>query len=173
MLDLRSTIENRLAPFAPYRSGDAFASLMALKGRPGEAERKGNVPFSGADGLALDKAFGTLGWGFGSKDTRTWFGVLLAPKNQSQLTPDELRLLCEIVDPLVIVTLDEDARIALSGAFASTNDDSLVDFVSGGQCEVFGRRFVSVEDFEDSLADADSKQKAWAQLKNCMNEPLQ
>jgi hypothetical protein len=163
--DFRTIIENQLEPFASYHTGTGLASLVALKGKPGKAELEGGAPFSGGDGLALDKAFGRLGWGLGSMDTRTWFGILLAPLGKPALSPGELRLICEIVDPLAIVALDEIARVALIEAFTSAETGFLADFTPGRQCAVLGRDFVSVEGFEDSLTDEDAKQKVWAQLK--------
>jgi hypothetical protein len=141
--------------------------LIALKGKPGSAELNGKTPFYGADGLALDKAFGKLGWGFGSQDTRTWYGILLAPVNRPPLLATELRLICEIIDPLVIVSLDDIAHTALVSAFKSTEEGFLADFTPGSQTQVLGRKLVSVEEFEDSLSGEESKQRAWAQLKRC------
>lgn len=165
MIDFPAIRASQLKPFVSYHTGNAFASLLALKEKPGKTEFEGGLPFSGADGLALDKAFGKLGWGFGSGDTRTWSGILLAPHNQTELSSDELRLICEIIDPLTIVALDEGARVALIAAFTSAEEGMLINFLPGKQCEVLGRRLVSVEGFEDSLADDHAKQKAWAQLK--------
>jgi hypothetical protein len=164
-MDLQAIIEGRLEPFASYYTGSVLASLIAVKGKPGKAELEGSAPFTGTDGLALDKAFGKLGWGLGSGDTRTWFGVLLAPEGPPELTPGELRLICEIVDPLAIIALDEEARTTLIKAFVSAEEGFLADFTPGGHCEVLGRRLVSVEEFEDSLENEAAKQKAWAQLK--------
>lgn len=167
MIDFRANIERQLKPYAPYRTGDPLASLIAFKATPGVSEQEGGLPFSGADGLALDKAFGRLGWGFGSKDTRTWMGLLLKPCHYPKLSPDELRTVCEIVDPLVVVALDEEARKVLVEAYAFAAEELSVVLSRGSQCDVLGRHFVSVDGFEDSLNDEATKQKAWAQLKQC------
>jgi hypothetical protein len=161
MVDFRADIERQLAPFSAHITGNPLASLVAVKGVPGEAEREGGLPFSGADGTALDKAFGRLGWGYGSKDTRTWLGVLL-PSGSF-----DLRLVCEIVDPLAIVALDERARGAIVDAFKSTEEGFLADFTPGAQSTVAGRLLISVDGFEDALSDETAKQRAWAQLKRC------
>jgi hypothetical protein len=171
VVDFRADIEQQLKPFTAYLSGDVFASLVAVKGKPGQAEREGAAPFGGSDGLALDKSFGRLGWGFGSQDTRTWLGVLLAPSGQAVLTAHKLRLLCEIVDPLVLVALDEQARLVLQDAFAHDEKSLAAAFAPGSVATALGRTLISVEGFEDALADADAKQKVWAQLKRCVFPP--
>jgi hypothetical protein len=167
VVDFQVNITRQLEPFALCVIGDPLASLVALKGKPGEAELGGGAPFSGADGLALDKAFGRLGWGFGTGDTRRWCGILLGHPDRPPLSPQDLRLLCEIIDPLAIVSLDEPARTSLISAFESAEEGFLADFTPGSQTGILGRHLVSVEDFEDSLADERTKQKAWAQLKRC------
>jgi uracil-DNA glycosylase len=182
VIDFRADIERQLEPFAAHIAGDVLASLLAIKGRPGAAERAGGAPFSGADGLALDKAFGSLGWGFGSQDTRRWAGLLLtvagspAPPAATLPTAEScaatlpaatLRLICELIDPLAIVALDEEARTALIDAFSSTEEGFLAEFTPGTETRVLGRQLISVTGFEDALASEDAKQKVWAQLKRC------
>ncbi|MDR2106228.1 MAG: hypothetical protein LBP24_02340 [Coriobacteriales bacterium] len=167
MIDFRADIERQLEPFAAHIAGNPLASLLALKGRPGTVERAGSAPFSGADGFALDKAFGRLGWGFGSQDTRRWAGLLLATADSPTLPAATLRLICEIIDPLAIVALDEEARAALIDAFSSAESGFLAEFTPGAETQVLGRQFISVTGFEDALADEDAKQKVWAQLKRC------
>ena len=173
-MDFRANIKEQLASFSLYYSGDVLAPVLAVKGMPGAAEQAGGPPFSGADGLALDKAFGSLGWGFGSQDTRVWLGLLLGAgtspgkcQQQPALTASQLRLICEIVDPLAIVALDEEARAALVECFSSPETGMLADFCAGAEINVMGRLLVSVDGFEDALADEKLKQRAWAQLKRC------
>ncbi|MCL1847626.1 MAG: hypothetical protein FWF91_06660 [Coriobacteriia bacterium] len=168
MLDYRENSLLQLEAYAPYLIGNPLASLVAIKGIPGSAELAGELPFSGDDGLALDKAFGRLGWGFGSLDTRIWLGVALSLPNQPTLTAQQLQLICETVDPLALVALDDPARLALIHAFTSAEEGLLIDFTSGTEASVLGRRLYSVEGFEAALADEKDKQKAWAQLKRCV-----
>ncbi|MDR1013585.1 MAG: hypothetical protein LBL86_01210 [Coriobacteriales bacterium] len=171
MTDLYASIGQQLEPFAAHMAGNPLASLVAVKGMPGRAERDGGTPFSGEDGFALDKAFGRLGWGFGSQDTRVWLGILLPPASEESprggRSALDLRLVCEIVDPLAIVALDEPARIALIDAFGPSEGSLPTELAPGAEAQALGRRLVSVEDFEASLADEAAKQKAWAQLKRC------
>ncbi len=164
-MDFRSTVIENLAPYRAYYSGDELASLVAVKGDPGAVERAGAAPFSGEDGAALDKSFGHLGWGWGSRDTRTWLGILLSPIDTTLLEKKELRVLCELVDPLIIVALDETARLALVEAFAPPDKKSTTDVPRGGKATVFGRIMVSVDGFEQALGDEKEKQRVWAQLK--------
>jgi hypothetical protein len=161
MIDLSTEREQELKAFATQTSGDIFASLVLVKGRAGAAERRGNPPFSGADGLALDKAVGRLGWGYGSRDTRTWFGIVLP------LDARDLRFVCEIIDPLALVALDEEARIALIEAFEPVAEGLAEHFTPGAEAWVLGRQLVSVEGFEDALGDEATKQRVWGQLKRC------
>jgi len=168
VIDLRANITEQLDAYAPYIRGNVLASLLAVKGTPGPAELAGRPPFSGADGLALDKAFGRLGWGFGSQGTRIWSGILTNLPGLPTLRPSELRLVCEIVDPLTIVALDEAARLAIIDAFSAANRNLKAALLPGAECRVLGRQVVSVEGFEESLADEGAKQRAWAQLKRCL-----
>ena len=165
MVDFLKNIAEQLRAYTPYITGSQLASLIAVKGIPGPTEQAGDPPFSGSDGLALDKAFGRLGWGFGSQNTRTWFGIVLSIPNQAMLPTRDLRLVCEIVDPLAIVALDDPARLALIEAFTSENNNIMADFSSGAETHISGRHFISVEGFETALLNEASKQKAWAQLK--------
>jgi hypothetical protein len=161
VVDFSTERAQQLEAFAARIVGNPFASLVLVKGRPNAAERDGAPPFSGADGLALDKAIGRLGWGYGSQNTRAWLGILLP------LPAHDLRLICEIVDPLAIVALDDEARTALIDAFSSVEGGLPAKFVSGAETRVLGRQLVSVEGFEDALGSATAKQKVWAQLKRC------
>jgi len=166
-IDFRSTMTQQLEAFLPYLTGNLLTTLIAIKGVLGPAELAGNAPFSGPDGLALDKAFGRLDWGYGSFDTRVWLGVVLSLPHHPVLTAKELRLICEVVDPLAIVALDDTAHNLLSAAFVSTEEGFLADFTPGAQTWVLGRHLVSVRGFEAALADEAAKQRAWAQLKRC------
>ena len=167
MVDFHENITQQLKGFSPYISGNPLASLIAIKGIPGSYELAGAPPFSGPDGLALDKVFGRLDWGFGSLDTRVWFGIVLSLPEQPALKPQELRLICELVDPLLIVTLDDPARLAIIETFSPVDEALPTSFPSGAETWVLGRHLVSVEGFEASLGDEASKQKVWKQLKRC------
>lgn len=165
-VDFKKQITAQLTPYAPYYSGDELASIIVIKGIAGKAEFDGLAPFSGQDGLALDKSLGRLGWGYGSADTRIWFGILLKSPSLRGLSFQELKLVCEIVDPLVIVALDDSARLALIEAYLSAEDRLPLLFKPGANTTVLGRRFVSVDGFEGALQNMEKKQMVWSQLKN-------
>jgi hypothetical protein len=164
---LKESLEAQLAPYRAYVSGEILASVLVVKGTAGAAERAGGAPVSGAVGEALEKALAAGGWPMGS-----WCGLLLAPLDPgvNPLEPAEFRLLCEIIDPQVLITLDEEAERALVLAFASQGEklggaSSTLDSRPGAQTSVLGRRVIRVENFEEALGDADAKQRPWAQLK--------
>jgi len=167
MIDYRESITRQLETFFPYIRGNYLASLIAVKGTPGPTELEGNLPFSGADGLALDKALSSLGWGFGSQNTRVWLGIIPTMPGYPELSPSELRLICEVVDPLAIISLDESARLALIRAFEPVRKTMASDFLPGAELWVLGRQLVSVDGFEEALCLESSKQKVWSQLKRC------
>jgi hypothetical protein len=93
--------------------------------------------------------------------------VLLATASHTAPPASELRLICEIIDPLSIVALDEEARIALIDAFTPVEEGLAEQFAPGAQAQVLGRQLLSVTGFEDALADETAKQRVWAQLKRC------
>lgn len=167
-MDFRMNITQQLEAYSCFLEGNPLASLVAVKGVRGLAEAAGKPAFSGEDGLALDKAFGALGWGFGSRDTRMWLGIMLFVDNRTSLDPEDLRMICETVDPLCIVALDDKARISCIKAFAPTGAGSMAGFALGSEVWILGRHLVSVDGFEASLGSEASKQRVWAQLKRCV-----
>jgi hypothetical protein len=165
VLNPRQSLTHQLKPYVLYLSGDILAELLLIKGVAGRAERRGEAPFFGEDGEALEKALRALGW-----PEDCWCGILLAPPSLQSLRPEGLRLLCETVDPRVIVALDEVARCALIEAFAPVEPKLSATLAPGGQTLVLGRRLISVDGFEEALiagaeGDASAKQRVWAQLK--------
>ena len=158
--DLAASISAQLEAYTRYITGNQLGVILAVKGIPGAAESAGLPAFSGVDGAALEKAFVALGWG-----QQCWLGVMLRPSGAPRLDAMELRRLIEIVDPLVVVSLDEFARLTLIESFSSTETGLLASFLASSTEMVLGRRFVSIDGFEASLADAQKKQLAWAQLK--------
>ncbi len=172
MIDLENVQSELLNPFATYISGNQFASIVVIKGRLETAieanfeesseANKTNQAFTHftADGDALEKAFVALGW-----PRNCWLGVTLQPDETQPLDGDRLRELVEIVDPLIVVTLDESARKALIESYRAACTNLADSFLPGTTGSVLGRRFVSIEDFSAALSDSRKKQLAWAQLK--------
>jgi hypothetical protein len=160
-------VELGLQPFAGYLAGCPETLVLVIKGQAGAAEAGGGKPFSGPDGEALDKALSALGWSAGG-----WLGVLLTAPGLEPLSAEQLRLLCEIVDPLLIIALDEVARQSLREAFARPRPGLAADFEPGARSQMLGRVFVSVDGFESSLADQAAKQRCWAQLKQAAKQTV-
>lgn len=76
----------------------------------------------------------------------------------SSLPPADLFKLIEGLDPLVLIAADEAAAHALGEAYGCA---ILLD----KRNRVFGRTCVAFRNFENMLADPDTKQRAWALLK--------
>ena len=160
MLDFESILSQQLGSYAAYLSGNGLASVLVIKGICGSAEQAGNLPFSGADGEALEKALSALDWG-----PNVWRGVLLNPQDEQPLDVANLRLIIEAFDPLTIITTDEVARLALIQACSLEKTNQAHLFVPGGTISVLGRMLVSVDGFEAALTNPKAKQVAWMQLK--------
>jgi len=93
------------------------------------------------------------------------------------LAPQELRLLLEICDPLLIITLDAEAREcvwqALTGDSAGDRSPDLeADWPYGTEISLLGRQLLALDDFETALASAPAKQRVWLQLKKGAVNPL-
>lgn len=172
MIDFEKVQSQLLSPFTRYINGKHFASIVAIRTQPEAAVQASvkaraetgspdqRLAHFGADGDALEKAFIALGW-----SRNCWLGVTLEPDDAQPLDADRLRELLEIVDPLVIVTLDEKARKTLIASYRAEDPGLSKSFLPGTMQSILGRRFVSVEDFSAALSDSRKKQLAWAQLK--------
>lgn len=166
VLTLDDVLEQRTAELRLFQShvnGNQLASVLAIKGLPGVAETKGLPALSGADGDALEKALVALGW----KES-SWLGVILQPVDAAALSAGNLRELVEIIDPLVVITLDDVARLQLIEALSPLAANLLSGFHAKAAITVLGRRLISVDSFELALRDSDKKQLAWAQLKQAI-----
>ena len=157
-----------LSPYKAYLAGWAGADVLLVKSVPSQAELEQGSPFCGEDLTALLAALESLGWG-----QDNWCGVLTAAPNQKVLPTSDLRLIIEINDPMLIITLDENARLALLQALdsgdknkgLSPKTNSPTTFAVGEISSASGRQLLALSDFEASLADEQSKQQVWAQLK--------
>jgi len=197
-------VENQLLPYKDHLSSSSVCEVLLIKGTPGSAELSGAAPFSGADGKALSAALESLGWG-----TDNWVGIItklpvpaLSPEPNAQissreLTPYQLRLIIEVIDPQLIIALDEKAHHDVMAAMAvnsEINDFVAADHTSGDATQgqrsypqkatpalwragektlLSGRLLLIVSDFENSLSDDRSKQQVWAQLKQVARQTKQ
>ena len=148
----------QLEPWLPYLYGNRFARVLALKGEPGEAEKKGQPPFFGADGEALESALAALDWG-----SNNWCGVVLDLPGKDVLKAGELRLLVETIDPVALLALDEKALLALQDGFGR----ELLPRVPrpGVRIKLLGRALVFADGFEAALASETGKRRVWQELK--------
>lgn len=143
-----------LASFASCFSGDELAEVLCFKGVKGPAERAGGAVASGADGQALSKAFTALGYDEGS----------LGFVDVSAMESQRLRELIEMVDPVMLVTLDDVARKTLCICLEIPQPDW------GIRANSKGRGIVAVKAFEASLNSDEAKRIAWHQLKAAVRE---
>ncbi|MCL2807703.1 MAG: hypothetical protein FWD27_06055 [Coriobacteriia bacterium] len=158
-LDFTSLRAEALEDWLPYMFGNRFASILALKGEPGEAERRGQ-PFFGADSQALESALVALGW-----ETNSWCGIALTLANQETMHAEELRLLIETIDPSALLALDNLAIEALQESYG-------IDLMPripkpGAKTMLLGRSLVFVDGFEAALASykEEAKRRVWQELK--------
>jgi hypothetical protein len=136
--------------------GALLAQVVAVKGLAGPAEASGGAALSGADGVAVVKALGALGWSAGD----IFFAMSRPePGISAERRADRLRLLLEAVDPKLVVALDSEARTDVAAALGITR------LPLGESVRALGRRVVAVDGFEASLADPAHKKRVWSQLQ--------
>ena len=129
----QSGVEHQLQPFAVYLTSQTVAEVMLIKGHPSKIELAVSAPFSAEERTALKAAFEALGWGFAS-----WIGVLLAPQGIPVLSEQQLRLIIEIIDPELVLALDNSARLALQQAMAVQDGHETIDraAAAGGLADI-------------------------------------
>ena len=147
--------------------GNAFSSVLLVKGQPGEVERAGGSLLSGADGTALRAALLKLG-----SAPEDWCGMacwlktgeqLSSPRGRrcEQLSPEQLRLAVATLDPATLVACDRAAAELVRNAYL----DGLLGLELGRVSMVRGMRVLNLGDFEAALQSMDTKQVMWARLK--------
>lgn len=101
---------------------------------------------------ALTSSCKSLGLG----DEPAWLTLKL--EDGTGAGSQDLRTIVEGLDPLAVIAADQTAAALLADAYCTEVplDSSL---------RLFGRNAVAFSSFEAMLADGDSKQKAWALLK--------
>jgi len=141
---------------AVLSTGARFAAVVVVKGLPGPAEASGKPAMSGADGEAVRKALGALGW-----DTDSLFYVLSRPglSTDAPRRAARLRLQIEAVDPELVLAVDSDAAADVAEAVGTER----LGF--GAVQRVGGRRILACDGLEASLSDAARKRRVWSQLK--------
>lgn len=139
-------------------AGNAFSSVLLVKGTMGPAEQAGGALLSGADGKALRAALLKLGYA-----PEDWMAIS-APAD-----PELLRQAVVAVDPATLVMCDEAAASAIREAFAddlvalANPEDALLS--PGCLIMVAGIRMLNLGGFEAALQSNREKQRMWAYLK--------
>lgn len=162
-------LENRGVVLA----GNAFPSVLFVKGEPNEAERSDSDRLlAGADGKALRASLAALGY-----PPERWAALLSCGVDGGGLDVETLRLAVATLDPDTLVACDETAADGLRAAYA----DDLAQLASldaamlvpGVVARVRGMRVMNLGGFEAALGDAHQKQVMWARLKRlpCLGEP--
>ncbi len=153
-----------LAERGVVTSGNAFSSVLFVKGAPNADELAGARPLSGADGKALRAALTALGYA-----PEDWCAMLAVSRDGAALGADLLREAVAAYDPATLIACDEAAAQALREAYAeqlsrlSDFDEALL--APGKVSRVLGMRVMNLGGFEAALADAHEKQVMWARLK--------
>lgn len=144
--------------------GNAFSSVLLVKGDPGEAERAGGELLSGKDGTALHAALQALGYA-----PEDWVAMATWGSRGEVLDSSLLRQAVAALDPATLVVCDDFAAEAVRNAFA---DDLVVlaDFMDaslepGRVVQVCGMRVLNLGGFEAALGSDHEKQVRWAWLK--------
>lgn len=138
---------------APSWSGVPLASIVAVKGVPGEAERAGEPVLSGADGEALRKALAALG-----EDTELL--AVLSRSAKPEGDRERLRVQLASADPSVVIALDAAAAADVSEAFG------VGGLPFGEPVRLAGTVLLAVDGLEESLGDESRKKRVWRQLQS-------
>lgn len=145
-------------------SGNAFSSVVFVKGLPNEAERTGAALLSGEDGKALRAALGALGYA-----PEDWCAVASCDAEGAPLGTALLREAVCALDPATLLACDEPAAQALREAYATelaAQEDFDAAMLTPGQVvRILGMRVIALGGFEAALADPRAKQVMWARLK--------
>lgn len=139
-------------------TGNAFSSVLFVKGEPGPSEKAGKELLSGADGKALRAALLKLGY-----SPEDWAAV------SADVSAMVLRRAIVAMDPATLVTCDEAAAALVRDAFAddlcSLNELEDALLLPGRVVHMAGMRVLNLGGFEAALASSRQKQVVWAYLK--------
>lgn len=145
--------------------GNAFSSVLLLKGIPNHEERlDAGALLAGADGKALRASLERLGY-----SPEDWAGMLSCNAEGHPLEDAVLRLAIAALDPSTLIICDEVAADAMRSAYA--DDLVLLDdlgqalLTPGVVSWVLGMRVMNLGGFEAALSDQRQKQVMWARLK--------
>lgn len=145
-------------------AGNAFSSVLLLKGEPTPSEREGKALLGGDDGRALRAALQALGYA-----PEDWVGLATWDAHDEDLTPELLREAICTLDPATLVLCDDPAAMLVREAYAEELallerfDEAML--MDGVVAQVSGMRVMALGGFAAALADPQEKQVMWARLK--------
>lgn len=153
--------------------GNAFSSILLIKGQLNDAELAGGELLSGADGAALRSALTAIGYGpedFCAMSAVAGAADVSAPVAAGETLPLELfREAVEALDPEAIILLDTPAadllRETYADALVAIEDFDTAMLKPGLVAHVLGRRVLALDGFEAALGDKREKQRMWAYIK--------
>lgn len=153
-----------LAAQGVVMTGNAFSSVLLVKGLPTDDECAGADTFSGDDGTALRAALQALGYA-----PEDWMGLATWTATGEQIDAPLLRETVCALDPATLVACDEPAanlvREAYAQDLASLESFEEAMLVEGVVAQVAGMRVLNLGGFAAALADKHQKQVMWRRLK--------
>ena len=153
-----------LAKHGVVMAGNAFSSVLLLKGEPSPDEHEGKSLLGGDDGRALRAALQALGYA-----PEDWAGLATWDADGASLTPELLREAVCTLDPATLVLCDVPATMLVREAYAEELallerfDEAML--MDGVVVQVGGMRVMALGGFAAALADPHDKQVMWARLK--------
>lgn len=172
-LDKAAAEIDALAARGALMGGNAFSSVLLVKGELTDAEKGGEAPFSGADGTALRASLDRLGY-----PPEDWAWLLSVDAEGTPLDAALMREAVCALDPAMLVCCDEAAADAVREAYA--DDLAVIErfeealLAPGVVARVCGMRVLNLGGFAAALADPHDKQVMWARLKQIppLGEPF-
>ena len=153
--------------------GNAFSSVLVMKGRLTDDELAGATAFSGEDGRALKASLERLGY-----PPEDWETLLSCDDAGDPLAPELLREAIAALDPATLILCDDEAAAAMRDAFAdelvAIEELPVAMLEPGYIAYVRGIRTMSLGGFAGALVSPQLKQLMWARLKQLppLGEPF-
>ena len=153
-----------LAARGAVMAGNAYSSVLLVKGEPSDEERAGGRLLAGEDGKALRAALQALGYA-----PEDWSVLAAWGEGGERLDPELFREAVCTLDPATIILCDEAAADLMREAYAE--DLSVLEsfeeamLTPGTAAQVLGVRTMNLGGFAAALADKRQKAIMWQRLK--------
>ena len=148
-------------------AGNACSPIVLVKGDLDEAECSGGELAAGADGAALRKALGAIG--YAPEDFCVLASVAGAGNGAVAAGEALFREALETLDPEAVLLLDNSAADVMRETYAdmlvAIDDFDTAMLKPGLVAHVQGRRVLALDGFEAALTDKAAKQRMWAYIK--------